>query len=385
MTRPNVSGTDADLRPLFGDREQLLERAKGINACYCGIDVDDRAAVDAAWESLDDFPRRSSEASALYLPVEAARARLGADTEEIAQLEHRRWNAFYEAEGFSPMDRATLEERFRTALDGKALRAKGEADETGEDSAPTAIDPDDLEACGRYARSDTPEYAPCGRRHLCLVGWDRLDEVNEWYAELDPRLRKRDFKQADRDVTRLIGLLGDSWLDETLDRGGLTVEQLAAIPPEPVMRAFVEACDKSEGTVSRNHTKRINVVGAAIVRDGKVLCARRGEGKSLAGYWEFPGGKIEPQETARQALHREIEEELLCEVEVADEVCTSEYAYDFGVVRLTTFICHLIDGTPRLTEHADIRWETPSDMPSLAWAPVDREAVGIISALRFDR
>ena len=102
--------------------------------------------------------------------------------------------------------------------------------------------------------------------------------------------------------------------------------------------------------------KIINVVGAAIVTNGTVLCAQRGPGKSLAGYWEFPGGKIEPHETARQALHREIEEELLCEVEVAEEVCTSEYAYDFGTVRLTTFVCHLIAGTPHLTEHTDSRY-----------------------------
>ena len=119
--------------------------------------------------------------------------------------------------------------------------------------------------------------------------------------------------------------------------------------------------------------KIINVVGAAIVTNGTLLCAQRGPGKSLAG------GKIEPHETARQALHREIEEELLCEVEVAEEVCTSEYAYDFGTVRLTTFICHLIAGTPHLTEHTDIRWLNPADMPTLNWAPVDREAVAIIA------
>lgn len=71
--------------------------------------------------------------------------------------------------------------------------------------------------------------------------------------------------------------------------------------------------------------KIINVVGAAIIKDGEVLCARRGEGKSLAGYWEFPGGKIELHESARQALHREIEEELLCEVEIGSEVCTTSY------------------------------------------------------------
>ena len=102
--------------------------------------------------------------------------------------------------------------------------------------------------------------------------------------------------------------------------------------------------------------KTINVVGAAIDKDGKVLCAQRGEGRSLAGFWEFPGGKIEPHETARQALHREIEEELLCEVEVANEVCTSSYDYDFGTVVLTSFVCHLISGAPHLTEHHEIRW-----------------------------
>lgn len=82
-------------------------------------------------------------------------------------------------------------------------------------------------------------------------------------------------------------------------------------------------------------------------------------------------------------MHREIEEELLCEIEVADEVCTSEYTYDFGTVRLITFICHLIDGMPRLTEHTDIRWLDPSAMPQLNWAPVDRTAVGIIAGMRF--
>ena len=56
--------------------------------------------------------------------------------------------------------------------------------------------------------------------------------------------------------------------------------------------------------------KIINVVGAAIIKDGEVLCARRGEGKSLAGYWEFPGGKIESGETQKEALIREIQEEL---------------------------------------------------------------------------
>lgn len=137
--------------------------------------------------------------------------------------------------------------------------------------------------------------------------------------------------------------------------------------------------------VAHKPGKIINVVGAAIVRDGKVLCAQRGEGRSLPGYWEFPGGKIEPHETAREALHREIEEELLCEVEVADEVCTSSYDYDFGTVTLTTFVCRLISGMPRLTEHHEIRWMLPADMPGLDWAPADREAVRRIAVMNLAR
>lgn len=136
---------------------------------------------------------------------------------------------------------------------------------------------------------------------------------------------------------------------------------------------------------TRPSRKTINVVGAVIVRNGKILCAQRGEGKSLAGFWEFPGGKIEVHETAREALHREIEEELLCEVEVADEICASSYDYDFGTVTLTSFICHLLSGTPQLTEHQAIRWLAPSEISGLDWAPADREAVRLISAMDFTR
>ena len=78
-----------------------------------------------------------------------------------------------------------------------------------------------------------------------------------------------------------------------------------------------------------------------------------------------------------------IEEELLCEVEVADEVCTSSYDYDFGTVVLTSFVCHLLSGTPHLTEHHEIRWVAPAEMPTLDWAPADREAVRLISAMDF--
>lgn len=126
--------------------------------------------------------------------------------------------------------------------------------------------------------------------------------------------------------------------------------------------------------------KEIVVVGAIIKRDGLVLCARRGDRGSLGGMWEFPGGKIEPGETARAALEREIREELQCHIKVGDEVTTTRHHYDFGTVQLTTFHCRLVDGAPQRTEHAEIRWVSPTELPTLDWAPADIPAVQIVSA-----
>jgi len=129
-------------------------------------------------------------------------------------------------------------------------------------------------------------------------------------------------------------------------------------------------------------TKQINVVGAVIVKDGRVLCAQRGPSGSLAGMWEFPGGKIEQGETPREALEREIDEELRCTVIVGEELTTTTHGYDFGVVTLTTFYCELVDGTPELTEHAAIRWLEPEALLSLEWAPADVPAVQLLVATR---
>ena len=127
-------------------------------------------------------------------------------------------------------------------------------------------------------------------------------------------------------------------------------------------------------------TRQINVVGAVITKDGLVLCAQRGPGGSLAGLWEFPGGKIEPGETPRAALEREISEELECVIEVGAEITTTAYEYPFGIVTLTTFYCTLVDGTPRLTEHASIEWLAPEQLGTLDWAPADIPAVEKIQA-----
>ena len=118
--------------------------------------------------------------------------------------------------------------------------------------------------------------------------------------------------------------------------------------------------------------KQINVVGAIIVKNGKILCAQRGYDKSLPELWEFPGGKIEIGESPSQALKREIREELLLELaNDIEEFMFTSYEYDFGIVNLTTFICHIQNGEPTLTEHIEIKWLNKSELDQIDWAPAD--------------
>ncbi|MFC6345681.1 (deoxy)nucleoside triphosphate pyrophosphohydrolase [Vagococcus carniphilus] len=118
--------------------------------------------------------------------------------------------------------------------------------------------------------------------------------------------------------------------------------------------------------------KEIDVVGAIIIKDKKILCCQRGPGRALANLWEFPGGKIEENETKVQALKRELREELKITVSMVEETFDfTRYEYDFGFVNLTTFICYLESGEPQLTEHLQVKWLSPQELDSLEWAPAD--------------
>lgn len=124
--------------------------------------------------------------------------------------------------------------------------------------------------------------------------------------------------------------------------------------------------------------KQIEVVGAIIFNDDKVLCAQRNENMSLPLMWEFPDGKIEKDESEIEALKREISEEMLCDLEVSDKVTSTSYEYDFGIVNLHTYKCKLKEKMPTLTEHKSIQWLDVKDLETLEWAPADIPAVKII-------
>ena len=127
--------------------------------------------------------------------------------------------------------------------------------------------------------------------------------------------------------------------------------------------------------------KHIEVVGAVIVSEGQVLCAQRGGSGPLAGKWEFPGGKVEPDEAPEAALVREIYEELGCGISVGELVTTTVHKYDFAVVALTTFYCDLTEGRPQLTEHTELRWVGAGELRFLDWAPADVPAVALVEKL----
>jgi 8-oxo-dGTP diphosphatase len=125
--------------------------------------------------------------------------------------------------------------------------------------------------------------------------------------------------------------------------------------------------------------KKVSVVGAVILNDdNEVLCALRSPRMSLPDYWEFPGGKINLGEDPREALVREIKEELDCTIIVGDQVVAVEHEYKNIIVHLVTFKARIKSGSPKALEHSELRWISINNLKALKWAPADIQTVNLL-------
>ena len=117
------------------------------------------------------------------------------------------------------------------------------------------------------------------------------------------------------------------------------------------------------------------VVTAAVIRRGELfLVTRRLKDTHLAGYWEFPGGKCEADESCAFCLAREIKEELGCDVRIGDEILTVVHAYPGRPLELHFFECDLV-GEPAPLLGQEIRWVAREQLASLQFPPADAELI----------
>ena len=116
--------------------------------------------------------------------------------------------------------------------------------------------------------------------------------------------------------------------------------------------------------------KPIEVVAAIIIKDAEVFATQRGYGE-FKGWWEFPGGKMEPGECPQEALKREIREELDAEIEVKELLETVEWDYPNFHLTMHCFICSLLSESLHLNEHEAATWLTHETLRSVKWLPAD--------------
>lgn len=121
--------------------------------------------------------------------------------------------------------------------------------------------------------------------------------------------------------------------------------------------------------------KTVRVVAAVIKAENEegqpiIFATQRGYG-DLKGGWEFPGGKIEDEETPQEALRREIMEELDTEISVGELIDTIEYDYPTFHLSMDCFWCEIVKGDLVLKEHEAAKWLTADELDSVDWLPAD--------------
>lgn len=113
------------------------------------------------------------------------------------------------------------------------------------------------------------------------------------------------------------------------------------------------------------------VTAAAMVRDGKVLIAQREAGSHMEFRWEFPGGKLETDETPEECIVREIKEELDMDIEVLDIYKVVQFAYEEKEILLLCYLCKIVRGEGKTIECNDFRWVSKEELSQYEFVPAD--------------
>lgn len=131
-----------------------------------------------------------------------------------------------------------------------------------------------------------------------------------------------------------------------------------------------------------SNSKTIEVV-AAVIFDaaGRIFATQRGYGE-WKDWWEFPGGKIEPDETPQQALRREIREELDADIKVGELLRTIDYDYPKFHLTMHCYRCTLADDHLTLLEHEAAKWLKPAELNSVQWLPADEDLINELKQLK---
>jgi len=115
----------------------------------------------------------------------------------------------------------------------------------------------------------------------------------------------------------------------------------------------------------------IRVTAAILIHRNKILIARRKDNDPLAGKWEFPGGKIEQNETPEQCLIREMKEEFGIDVVVGEFIGDSMCRYESKIIQLLGYCAVWTGGEFSLNAHAEYKWVSPEQLPDFDFAPAD--------------
>lgn len=197
----------------------------------------------------------------------------------------------------------------------------------------------------------------------------------EWAFAAHPLAQMTATVAADNDVSiALLHRLG-------FIQSGKGVKEFSCRPGQKLpVKHFALARDVPAATAEGPGRVLLVAAVALIDAQGRILLARRPEGKKMAGLWEFPGGKMEPGETPEIALARELREELGIETAPRDfaPFVFASHAYDSFHLLMPVFLCRRWQGEPRAREGQKLAWVAPADLAEYPMPPADRPLIPML-------